>query len=320
MPNFPNSVSVVIATYNGEHYLKEQLDSIVAQTLPPFEVIIQDDCSHDSTVSIVREYLTRLPIVLEVNEKNLGYIRNFELALSKARGDYIAICDQDDTWESNKLELLMANLGNNTLIYSDSLLINSEGKSLHKTLSNKLKNHFISTHSPLCFLYDNCVSAHALLFHRSLLTQLFPFPQHLYFDAWIAANAASLKGVHFMAKSLVHYRQHETNTLSITQKKALSFKEKIALKTEKKSQEHASRVKIITDLLSIISLTHEEQVLFQQLKQGHESFQRHWFNIPFFILLLRNRNTLFAITKRNVWILAFKKAMGLKLYQLFPFL
>ncbi len=320
MPNFSNSVSIIIATYNGEQYLREQLDSILSQTIQPFEVIIQDDCSNDSTVSIIHEYLSRLPIRLTINEKNIGYIRNFESALSQARGDYIAICDQDDIWEANKLELLLSNIGNSSLIYSNSLLIDSDGNSLNKTLSDKLKNSFISTRSPLSFIYDNCVSAHAMLFNRSLLPQLFPFPKHLYFDAWITANAASANGVHYLDKSLVKYRQHSTNTLSITQKASLSLREKIALKTQKKQNEHASRVDIINDLLSIASLTQEERDLLRKLQQEHLSFPKHWFNITLFSLLLQNKNTLFAITKRNPFILAFTKAIGFKLYHFFPFL
>jgi glycosyltransferase involved in cell wall biosynthesis len=320
MPNSFNSVSVVIATYNGEHYLREQLDSILSQTIQPLEVIIQDDCSNDSTVALIQEYFSRLPILLKINEKNIGYIRNFEHALSQARGDYIAICDQDDIWEANKLELLLSNIGDSSLIYSNSLLIDSDANSLNKTLSDKLKNRFISTHSPLSFVYDNCVSAHAMLFSRSLLPQLFPFPKHLYFDAWITANAASANGIHYLDQSLVQYRQHSTNTLSITQKASLSFREKIALKTQKKRDEHTSRVEIINDLLSIVSLTQEEQNLLRKLRQEHLSFPKHWFNIIFFALLLQNKNTLFAITKRNPFILAFKKAIGFKLYHFFPFL
>lgn len=320
MPNSSNSISIIIATYNGEQYLREQLDSIIAQTFQPFEVIIQDDYSQDKTVSIINEYLLHLPIRLEINKKNIGYIRNFEYALSQARGDYIAICDQDDIWEANKLELLLSNIGDSSLIYSNSLLVDSDGNSLNRTLSDKLKNRFISTHSPLSFVYDNCVSAHAMLFSRSLLPQLFPFPKHLYFDTWITANAASANGVHYLEQSLVKYRQHSTNTLSITQKASLSLKEKIALKTQKKQNEHASRVDIINDLLSIASLTQEERDLLRKLQQEHLSFPKHWFNITLFSLLLQNKNTLFAITKRNPFILAFKKAIGFKLYHFFPFL
>lgn len=137
---------------------------------------------------------------------------------------YIAICDQDDIWELNKLEILMSALGDNILVYSNSLLINGEGVSLEKNLSQKLKNNFIDSDTPLSFLYDNSVSAHTVLFKKDLLKKIFPFPQHIYFDAWIAANAANNGTVHFVNKSLVKYRQHSTNTLGNKKRKQLHLK------------------------------------------------------------------------------------------------
>jgi glycosyltransferase involved in cell wall biosynthesis len=318
MPNSP-SISIVIATYNGERYLREQLNSIAAQTLKPTQIIIQDDASNDATVAIINDYVN-LPIELEINPHNLGYIKNFERALSKATGDYIALCDQDDIWERTKLESLFEAIGEHSLVYSNSLLINSDGNSLNQTLSEKLKNRFISTHSPLAFLYDNCVSAHAILFHRSLLPQLFPFPQYLYFDAWIAANAASLQGVYYLDTALVRYRQHSTNTLNITHKEHLDIRSKIALKTTKKLQEHTSRAEMINELLTIPTVSSDDKRDLIQLRDAHQNFQYRWFNSSFFNLLLRRQVDLFAITKKSPWILALKKAIGLKLYRLLPFL
>lgn len=320
MPNSSNSISVVIATYNGSHYLREQLDSIAAQSLQPFEIIIQDDCSSDDTVSIIKEYIPRLPIQLEINPQNIGYIHNFELALSKACGEFISLCDQDDIWEADKLEQLYTHIGENSLIYSNSLLIGSNGDSLNKTLAEKLRNRFISTNTPLSFVYDNCVSAHALMFRRSLLLQLFPFPHHLYFDAWIAANAASANGVKYLDSPLVHYRQHSANTLSQTTKEKVPLFKKIAVKGEKKSQEHHNSTAMISDILRISTLQSTERDILEHLKKEHSSFETRWFNLPFFKLLLQYQNILFAITGRNPWILSLKKAIGLKLYRFFPFL
>lgn len=320
MPNSSNSISIILATYNGEKYLREQLDSIVAQTYQPYELIIQDDCSTDNTVAIIQEYLPHLPIQLEINPVNVGYIHNFELALSKAHGEFIALCDQDDIWESNKLELLLSHIGDSSLIYSNSLLIDSEGNSLKKTLAEKLNNHFISSHSPIAFVYDNCVSAHALMFRRSLLPQLFPFPNALYFDAWVAANAASANGVTYLDQILVRYRQHSTNTLAQTAKPKISLFKKIALKANKKLSEHQNSALMISDLLYISTLSSTEHDILERLKKGHLSFETSWFNFPLFFLLNQHKKNLFAITKRNPWGLAFKKAIGFKFYRFFPFL
>ena len=98
------TVSVVMCTYNGEKYIREQIDSILNQTYPIYELIIQDDCSTDGTVSIINEYVNKFSNVqLYINEKNLGFNTNFESVAMKAHGDFVAISDQDDVWMPNKL-------------------------------------------------------------------------------------------------------------------------------------------------------------------------------------------------------------------------
>ncbi|TQV61723.1 MAG: glycosyltransferase [Sulfurovum sp.] len=121
-----NKISICLATYNGEKYLKEQLDSLLNQTLTPYEVIIQDDCSTDNTVEIAKQYTDKLNLKIYVNEVNLGFTKNFESVLQKATGDLIAPCDQDDIWKPDKLEKLSGLIGKHSLIYANSLLVNSE--------------------------------------------------------------------------------------------------------------------------------------------------------------------------------------------------
>lgn len=320
MKNSANNVSVVIASYNGEHYIEKQLDSLFRQSVLPYEVIIQDDASSDRTVELIRLFDDRLPIKLFINRTNRGYIENFESAIKKATGNYIALCDQDDVWDPLKLEILLHNIGDNTLIYSDSHLIDHDGNALGQTLSSKLKNRFISAHSPLPFIYDNCVSAHAMLFKHELTGHLFPFPKHLYFDAWIASNAAAQNGIIYVDRALVGYRQHAANTLSRQKKDRLSFFQKIQRKTAKKTEEHQTRSAIIGDLLTSPLIDKADRDILQKLKQGHDSFALHWFNFPFFLVLLRYRKQLFAITQQNGLALCLKKAIGLKLYKVLPFL
>jgi glycosyltransferase involved in cell wall biosynthesis len=91
-------ISLAMPTYNGERFLREQLDSIYNQTIVPDEVIVVDDCSTDGTISILEEYKKKYGLKYWVNEKNLGYNKNFEKAISLCTGDYIALSDQDDVW------------------------------------------------------------------------------------------------------------------------------------------------------------------------------------------------------------------------------
>ena len=93
-------ISVALASYNGGNYLKEQLESIYAQSLLPNEVIVCDDCSTDNSIEILNAYKEKHCLRYFINEKNLGFVKNFDKAISLCSGDYIALSDQDDVWRS----------------------------------------------------------------------------------------------------------------------------------------------------------------------------------------------------------------------------
>lgn len=103
-------ISVCIATYNGEKFIEKQLQSILDQTLSVDEVIICDDCSTDNTPKIVKDFIEKNSLVdswgLFVNEKNVGYCLNFYGAIGKTKGDLIFLCDQDDMWGKDKVEVM----------------------------------------------------------------------------------------------------------------------------------------------------------------------------------------------------------------------
>lgn len=102
-------ISVAVATYNGEEFIIEQLESIRLQTVPASQVVICDDRSSDNTVSIVKEYISKHSLEgwsIEVNEVNLGFGSNFAKALSKCTGDYVFFADQDDIWRKDKFEIM----------------------------------------------------------------------------------------------------------------------------------------------------------------------------------------------------------------------
>src|SRR5689334_22293429 len=120
-------ISVALCTYNGSRYLKEQLDSIASQTRRPDEVVIRDDVSADNTVKIAQQFAETVPFPVHIhrNPENLGSTRNFESAIEACRGEIIALSDQDDVWESQKLERIetefAADPGLGT-VFSDAVL------------------------------------------------------------------------------------------------------------------------------------------------------------------------------------------------------
>lgn len=125
------TLSVVIATYNGEKFLREQLDSVLAQTLMPDEIIVSDDGSTDVTWAIMEEYQKRYPKLFRLyrNEKGLGPHENFKHAFQHVTCDLVAPCDQDDIWMPEKLERCVAALDEHTsLVFCQESVLQEDGR------------------------------------------------------------------------------------------------------------------------------------------------------------------------------------------------
>ena len=198
-------VSVAMATYNGERYLKEQLDSIYAQTYKNIEVIVTDDCSSDKTVKILEQYAESHGLRYSVNETNLGFVKNFERAISLCKGAYIALADQDDVWEREKIEVLVREIGSDLLIHSDCSII--DGKSAVTAPYWKRERGFNIKVENL--LRANVVTGCTVLFKRELLKSALPFPEGIaYHDWWLALCAANLNKIVYIPSCLTRYRQH----------------------------------------------------------------------------------------------------------------
>lgn len=117
-----------MGTYNGAEYIREQLDSILSQTYPLKEIIIQDDGSTDDTVAICTAYAEKFPIIhFSRNASNLGFNQNFKSAAMKATGDFVAFSDQDDVWFPTKIEKQVAAIDNHDICFSTHLRISRQG-------------------------------------------------------------------------------------------------------------------------------------------------------------------------------------------------
>lgn len=207
-------VSIALCVYNGERFLMEQLDSLVAQTYSPIEIIAVDDCSKDSSVKILEEYRERFEqIRIYKNDQNLGYVKNFEKAMQLCTGDLIALCDQDDIWDVNKINLQVTYLADNQLIYHDSRFIDEQGRDMHKKMSDIL--HLYKGNQPEAFLLINSVSGHSIMFRRKLLAEILPLHPDFFHDHWIAYVATNNGSIDFIPLCLVDYRQHTSTSTDI---------------------------------------------------------------------------------------------------------
>ena len=279
-------VSVVLATYNGEKYIREQLDSILSQTISDFELVVCDDCSSDNTFSIICDY-SKLDTRIKVfqNTKNLGFLKNFEKAFALCSGDYIACCDQDDVWTSNHLEILLNHIEKNDCVGANSILVDDNLKSLGRTHQQSLRIVSLPNTNKKLLEYEchfNMIQGSACLFKRELLKSILPFPEGIEFhDHWIALNASVQNGCKYIPDVILKYRIHSQN---VTEHK--TFQLNIFFQTKRKIAIHRSRIYTsrITMLQALLS-KNQDTTNREILSKANN-----------FILNLKNNNSRFKAT------------------------
>ncbi len=212
------SVSIVLCTYNGAKYLSEQLESILAQTYPLHEIIIQDDNSTDETVNIIHEYACKYSLIkFFKNNSAHGVNGNFISAMQRATGDYIAISDQDDIWETDKIENQMNSIGKNLLCSGFSCPFSTDGSFAY--FDHRKRNVNVVR---MCFLG---LPGHTLLLRRELINMLPPLEHSIFkysmYDAALSIVAAAHKNIVFIDKILVNFRRHSAATTYNDYKKSL---------------------------------------------------------------------------------------------------
>ena len=219
-------VSIAMTTYNGEKFLKQQLESILDQTYENFELIICDDASTDRTVEIIKSYQDKR-IRLYKNDKNIGFAKNFEKAISLCSGKYIALADQDDIWVKEKIEEMVHAISqdeNITLVYGDEYLIDEKGEIIADSFF-EVTEYATNKHNVERFYSDNWIYGHNMLFSSKLKPFLKDIPVKFY-DTWIAIVAAKMGRIVFLNKKLGYYRQHSRSVTGFKRKKR-SFLEKV---------------------------------------------------------------------------------------------
>lgn len=216
------TISVVMCTYNGEKYIREQLDSILRQTHPADEIIIQDDCSTDNTYNILIEYQKKHPTIqIYCNSQNMGINSNFFNAISKATSDYIAIADQDDIWEDYKLELQIQTIGNKLLCGERSTPF-TDGEAIIR-IDPRIPNY-----SLLRQIFVGTMAGHTLFFPKTLLQKIpdiSNFTSVRCYDSILIIVAGAYESIVYINKNLVKQRRHitaATYTAPIDNKKSIT--------------------------------------------------------------------------------------------------
>ncbi len=221
------TIGVVIATHNGERYFKEQMDSILGQTRKPDRIVVVDDGSTDGTRRLIGDYKGLFPdlFVVRENETNLGSKRTFEVGISLCDTDYIALSDQDDIWEADKIatsrRLLEGHLGA-LLCFHDLKLIDDRGIPVGVNFWNAAP-----VHEPLPVTgaaarerltnLSNPVPGCTMFFSSKLRKQILPMPplKWVGHDWWISVVAFFLANPVCIKEPLARYRLHPEQTAGI---------------------------------------------------------------------------------------------------------
>ena len=202
-------ISVCIATYNGERFIREQIDSILRQLSSDDEIIVSDDGSTDDTISIINSIDDKRIRVIEGPRKQ-SPTSNFECALKASKGDYIFMSDQDDVWKPNKVKICMEWLQRYDCVVSDAEVTDSSLNPLYPSLYAIMQVRQGRIYNTI---WKNGYTGCCMAFRRNVLEASLPFPKDIpMHDIWIGNVAAYKYNVMFIPDTLIYFRRHEDTT------------------------------------------------------------------------------------------------------------
>ena len=229
-------ISVAFIVYNGAQYLRPQLDSILAQTHGVDEIIISDDASSDNTKEILEEYKNKHSnlFFIHYNNQNIGPTKNIEKAIQACTGELILLSDQDDYWETNKVDTVVKWFKQNPLmngVFTNGTIMNS-----NEILDNKYELWDVMSFPYKAIkngedlkLYintvENSVTGAALAIRNNLpfLKQPFPVIKHLVHDRWLAINLAETNSLDILNDKLIRYRIHSAQAIGGMTKNIIKY-------------------------------------------------------------------------------------------------
>lgn len=213
-----------MAVYNGELFVRDQVESIIKQLGSEDELIISDDGSTDSTFDIVRELSNMDTRIFVLKGPGKGLIRNFEFALTKARGDVIFLADQDDIWLSGKVNAFLLELKSSYLVCSDCFVTDQNLKIREKSfveLNHSGKGFFRN-------MIKNSYLGCCIAFRREVLTKALPFPKNIpMHDWWLGLIAETFYTSSFISTPFLFYRRHGDNASPTSTRSTSSLLTKI---------------------------------------------------------------------------------------------
>lgn len=210
-------VTVLLPTYNGVNFLRDQINSILNQQNVDVEMIIADDCSSDTTFEMLNEIAqTDERIKIYRNDVNLGLIKTLSFLLRQVTEGYFALSDQDDIWDEDKLEQSVQVLENTgaALAYSDVRLIDTQGRTITEHYLRKKKIRPYAGCNPNPFIFHNPAIGHTLVGTAKLAQSIGEIDDRLRtHEIWIISKACRIGHIAYLDMALGGYRQHNSNLM-----------------------------------------------------------------------------------------------------------
>lgn len=218
-------IDILMATYNGEKFIKDLLNSLDSQTKHFDELLISDDCSKDLTTNLIEEYSFKFDVAKKFlySERSLGSRANFSKLLEHSQSDYSFLCDQDDVWLENKVEISLqkmyemeAKYGQETpiLIHTDLQVVNYHLKLISRSFRKYQNLNPYPKNLIPRLLVQNFVTGCTILMNKALKNIVVPIPEEaIIHDWWIALVSAALGKVSYIDYPCILYRQHTNNSI-----------------------------------------------------------------------------------------------------------
>lgn len=228
-------VQVLMSTYNGQTYLKKQIESILEQTYPNIELLVRDDGSSDHTIDILRDYEERYENIKVIYGKNIGVNGSFFYLLAQSNSDYLAFSDQDDIWLPEKIQNAVEKLDYYTVpaLYAGNKILIDQNDSIIKENNKKKKKPSFSN-----ALIENICTGCTIVMNKKLADNLKIYipKQAILHDWWCYLVASYLGIVVYDEQAYILYRQHGNNIIGQNRNiiKKIEFNIKYILKNRGK--------------------------------------------------------------------------------------